>query len=984
MIKHLKIFISSTFTDMHPERQKLITNVFIKFKKLAKQRGVEVTEIELRTGVTDATGHIAKVCLEQVDRCVDSPIFFLGILGDVYGWDEWYEVEEKESLKERHKAVIEKYPTRSITELEIRYAVQEPNHNQALFYVTKPIASEDKRLVALKNEIEELANKRDNLSFDYYESDEDFATKVYADLKREFNRLYPQEEKKSEIERLRASHQAFALSRYKGYLSYYENEKILDNFLSANNKEDRLLLYGESGLGKSALIANYFREWREKNRDCFVIEHYIGGAGELSSDFYAMLRRVMLEIKEKFEIVDEIPTEHESILNEFTLWLQKVKEKTVIVLDGYNQIDDDVKKRFLEFYLSANYENIKLIVTSIHSDYKISNQHEIKKLTPQKQKEFVFRYLDIYGKRLTYDTEQLLKHKMTDNTLFLRTLLEEIRFLGVFETIGEDITEYLTSKSVAELFIKIFRRYERDYDVRLIKEVLSLLYISRDGLSENNLLEIMEQKFEVDRYKFYPMLLALEEHLVNRGGLYGFFHGYIKEAVKEYCLANDGLENLYRYELVDYFEKRYIDGQRVRELPYLLFELQDRDRLYDALIDVEFFVAVQEVDEYELLGYVQFVDSDRENSIAEDLTEKLMLKKHCNKEDARLINAVGNFLDVVYFYQYEAQLLYKKSLILYEKLLPKNHSIITICYNNLASIYDAMGEHNEAYRYYQVLLKKYLKYYPDELSSIYNNIAGNYNEMGDYTMALFYYRKALTLSEKERDLKPIDLSLVYNNLAELYSTFGKYKTTLFFHKKALKLREKYLNKNNPLLAITYNHLALVYQDLEDYDQASYFFDKSLKLSIKIYGEVHPYVATVYNNFAGYLYRVKEKFDEALEMYEKSLIITQNILGEEHLETAISYNNIAGLYDYFDEYDKALEFFHNSLNIKKKILDKNHSLIAESYNNLAVFHYYNEEYKEAYPYILKAIKIWQKSFPDNHPDLVGARESLREIEKGLKE
>ena len=81
---HLKIFISSTFRDMHPERQKLITDVFIKFKKLAKQRGVEVTEIELRTGVTDATGHIAKVCLEQVDRCADSPIFFLGILGDVY------------------------------------------------------------------------------------------------------------------------------------------------------------------------------------------------------------------------------------------------------------------------------------------------------------------------------------------------------------------------------------------------------------------------------------------------------------------------------------------------------------------------------------------------------------------------------------------------------------------------------------------------------------------------------------------------------------------------------------------------------------------------------------------------------------------------------------------------------------------------------------------------------------------------------------
>ena len=51
ILSHIKIFISSTFKDMHDERQKLITNVFIKFRKLAKQRGVEVTEIELRTGV---------------------------------------------------------------------------------------------------------------------------------------------------------------------------------------------------------------------------------------------------------------------------------------------------------------------------------------------------------------------------------------------------------------------------------------------------------------------------------------------------------------------------------------------------------------------------------------------------------------------------------------------------------------------------------------------------------------------------------------------------------------------------------------------------------------------------------------------------------------------------------------------------------------------------------------------------------------------
>ena len=253
------------------------------------------------------------------------------------------------------------------------------------------------------------------------------AKKVYEDLERAFNQIYPPNQELSEVEKLRVSHQSFALSRYKSYVSYEENEKILDEFLSLESRDDKLLLYGESGLGKSALVANYFKAFRQREDDYFVIEHYIGGAGELSSDFYAMLRRVMLEIKEKFGLEDIVPTEPETILNEFTLWLQKVERKTVIVLDGYNQIEDSIKERFLKFYLSAKYDSVKLIVTSIKSDYAIDNKKQIKNLSPKRQKELVVKYLETYGKRLTYDIDELLKHKMTQNTLFLRTLLEEIR-----------------------------------------------------------------------------------------------------------------------------------------------------------------------------------------------------------------------------------------------------------------------------------------------------------------------------------------------------------------------------------------------------------------------------------------------------------------------------------------------------------------------------------------------------------------------------
>ena len=85
--RHLKIFISSTFQDMQEEREILLKETFLELKKIAKTRNVEVTEIDLRTGVSEEqaeNGEIVKVCLDELERCADSPIFFLGMLGNRY------------------------------------------------------------------------------------------------------------------------------------------------------------------------------------------------------------------------------------------------------------------------------------------------------------------------------------------------------------------------------------------------------------------------------------------------------------------------------------------------------------------------------------------------------------------------------------------------------------------------------------------------------------------------------------------------------------------------------------------------------------------------------------------------------------------------------------------------------------------------------------------------------------------------------------
>ncbi len=84
-----------------------------------QQRQLYLTDVDLRWGVTEAEaeqGKVLAVCLEEIDRCRP---FFLGLLGERYGW-------VPETLPE--EAVIE-FPWvddrkgHSVTELEILHGV---------------------------------------------------------------------------------------------------------------------------------------------------------------------------------------------------------------------------------------------------------------------------------------------------------------------------------------------------------------------------------------------------------------------------------------------------------------------------------------------------------------------------------------------------------------------------------------------------------------------------------------------------------------------------------------------------------------------------------------------------------------------------------------------------------------------------------------------------------------------------------------------
>lgn len=82
----VRVFISSTFRDMHAERDLLVREVFPALRERCRPLGIEVVDVDLRWGITAdeaLQGRTVQVCLEEIRN---TQPYFIGLLGERYGW----------------------------------------------------------------------------------------------------------------------------------------------------------------------------------------------------------------------------------------------------------------------------------------------------------------------------------------------------------------------------------------------------------------------------------------------------------------------------------------------------------------------------------------------------------------------------------------------------------------------------------------------------------------------------------------------------------------------------------------------------------------------------------------------------------------------------------------------------------------------------------------------------------------------------------
>lgn len=121
--RSVRVFLSSTFRDMNDERAVFLKRFAPSLRQQAVERGVFLTFVDLRWGVTVGQaqgGEVVNICLDQLAQSK----YFVNFLGLRYGWRPAKEDLTNETF-DRFGHVLNSYcPGRSVTEFELIYGVR--------------------------------------------------------------------------------------------------------------------------------------------------------------------------------------------------------------------------------------------------------------------------------------------------------------------------------------------------------------------------------------------------------------------------------------------------------------------------------------------------------------------------------------------------------------------------------------------------------------------------------------------------------------------------------------------------------------------------------------------------------------------------------------------------------------------------------------------------------------------------------------------
>jgi telomerase protein component 1 len=585
-----RVFISSTFKDMHGERDYLTRYVFPELQERCDKLRVNIHAVDLRWGITEEdTSNALEICLSEVDSCRP---FFLGLLGDRYGWRPDQYVVPDEPRFDWIKAMP---PGLSITHLEMYSGalrnVDASNYVFCLrdpdFLRDVPVQNRDdfttesvEHRYNLDKLREDIRTKCDpSLVFDQYPcswggvvdgkaltiSLERFGKFVTEALWRHIEKHFGHQEtvEADELTAERLLHEQFIESHSRnfvgrgsfinGLVSYCDTPKPSTEIVRP------LVVIGEPGAGKTSLMSSFVSQYSsamKEQDDTFVLFHFVGAAPG-STNIRHVLSRLVHEVTLKFGDDDakralaSLPEEYKDLKAQF-LELIKNFGKTkplcrlVLILDALNQLEDSYQAHSLDWLPEELPHNVRIVASTLKGAvYDAFQRRPIQELpvgglSKAECIEIVEKTLGEYRKKLTSQQIELLLRK-SDSTkpLYLVVACEELRVFGVFEKLTERIKTM--SDNVQSLFAEVLERLEGDHGDELVKTTMSFIACSRGGLLEDEMLHLLGNETDgpIPQSVWSRLFRALKAYLRPSGDVIDFFHQQLPKAVSRRYLKDE-------------------------------------------------------------------------------------------------------------------------------------------------------------------------------------------------------------------------------------------------------------------------------------------------------------------------------------------------------------------------------------------------------------------------------------------------------------
>ena len=675
----VRVFISSTFKDMNAERDWLMRMVFPELKERCRKRHVQLIDMDLRWGVTQKQtedGEALDICLDEIDSCRP---YFLGLLGYRYGYvprghhhsittQEIYHgvlhhnlprqvkdlnpivrgiLEGRTLFKEQISCLLHSYQwnpqkrkylcKKSITPKDKKtlhsifdgYSIYQRDRSFFLFRsesLTKKLAgsqykdyfeikeSRKGKLEALKQEI--IA---EGLQHFEYNDLETFGHQVLEALWGRIDVEFPENrEKKDWQAEEREFQELFIADRTRRFVGRSDILKRMHNFIEDDSDSRMMVIIGDPGCGKSALLARFTEdvinsEFISQHHDWLIFPHFVG-ASPSSTSIRFILRRLCIQLSRTLGVKDEVPEDYKELAQLFPELLQKVSEthRIILIIDALNQLEITDDAHSLRWFPRSLPRNVKAVISTLDGDVLDTFKgwrsqpefEELTGLTKEEIDEFVTGYLKEVGKDFpTLEIKQVFNDKIkSGNPLYIQVALEELRVFPTYDEVGARVSHL--PDTVPELFEQVLERIESgvesDFNRSLVRDFMSLIACGRQGMTAEELqtllrkhapiIDINQPLAKFPDMSFARLRRAFGVYLFERSGVIDFFHSQLKEAVGKRYLAEEADRDKTHQTIAAYFEKRWAEPypRALDELPHQLTKARNWEGLECILCDLHF------------------------------------------------------------------------------------------------------------------------------------------------------------------------------------------------------------------------------------------------------------------------------------------------------------------------------------------------------------------------------------------------------------